>query len=48
MKVPRIHDFRFRMRHGFLQGLLSNLDALNTIHAEFNPPRYPRNAWFLD
>ncbi len=46
--VPKIHDFRTRVGHGFLRGLLSSLDTLNTIHAEFNPPRYPRNAQFLD
>ena len=48
MNAPRIHDFRSRIQHGFLRSLLKSLDALSIARVEFNPPRYPRDAQFLD
>lgn len=41
-------ETRIRVRHGLLEGVMRGLGALGTIHVEFNPPRYPRNAQFLD
>lgn len=46
MNLVKLHGAR--MRHGFLRGVLKSLDPLGLFYAEFNPPRYPRNAQFLD
>lgn len=46
MNPVKLHGAR--MRHGFLRGVLKSLDPFGAFYVEFNPPRYPRNAQFLD
>ena len=48
MSPMKLHEIRARAGSGFLQGMLKGLCSLGFFHTEFNPPRYPRNAQFLD
>lgn len=48
MSPMKLHEIRTSAGFGFLQGMLKSLSSLGSVYTEFNPPRYPRNAQFLD